>query len=87
MDKVDKTQRDKELFAALEKDTSPEMLIRAATPMLEDILGMWVVSKERKRLVRALLTTLQGPDGPDVAAKVAKNYNPYGDEQGPSEGG
>lgn len=70
----------RQLISELDADPSAQNLINAAVPMLESVLGMWVVGQPTKKIVRALLVTLQGPDGQDVAAKVAKNYNPYNQE-------
>ena len=63
-------------------DTSAEMLIQAAVPLLDKLLGMWVVSKSDKRLARAMRDALTSSEGIEIATKIAKYYNPYSAENG-----
>lgn len=73
--------------AAAAGDTSAEMLIRAALPLLDKVLGMWLVGRDDKRLVRALRDALAGPEGVQIATMIARYYNPYGTEDGPDKTG
>lgn len=75
----------KEQLQKLATDQSPQQLINATIPLLDDLLGMWVVSKERKRLARALRDALTSARGLEIAGLIAPFFNPYGAEEGPEE--
>jgi hypothetical protein len=62
-------------------DTSAEYLIRAAVPLLDKLIGMWVVGRDDKRLARAMRDALTSQEGVEIATKIAKYYNPYGEAE------